>query len=115
MALSSEARFQIARADELLRKREARRQRLVARSRHAAAVLRSDLGATRVWLFGSLNEAWFHEGSDVDIAVEGIAQSRYDEAVSFLETLFGEKVDLVLLDDADAGLADHVRATGEVL
>ncbi len=66
--LSPEAEFQLRRSAARLRAREERRSDLLEAAERAAAMLRDEFGATRVWRFGSLDRAWFHEGSDVDLA-----------------------------------------------
>lgn len=115
MTLSREARFQIARADELLRVREARRAHLKERAREVAVVFREELGARHVWLFGSLDQLWFHEGSDVDLAVEGMPEERYAIALERARAILGEPLDLVLIEGAEAGLARRIRESGELL
>lgn len=69
----------------LVRRERARRRRMRERAAraleaaHAAAdLLRRRYGATRVRLFGSaLHPERFHERSDVDLAVEGLAPQDY--------------------------------------
>lgn len=113
MALSPEARYQLRRAERLLEEREALRQRLLAGVTEAADMLRRDFGATRVVLFGSLLQPWFHEASDVDLAVEGVPDERIDEARERAEDRIGRDVDLVCLERADAGLRARIRETGQ--
>jgi predicted nucleotidyltransferase len=110
--ISREARFQIERAEKLLREREARRARIKERLPEVASMLRS-LGAQEVWLFGSVDQAWFHERSDVDLAVLGMHEPSYEQALVRATEILGEAVDLVRLEDAEQGLARHVRETGE--
>lgn len=82
-----------ARADA----REARRLRGLAVARAAAALLRQDFGAGRVIVFGSLLQpAVFDERSDIDLAVAGIADDKYFQAVAAVNGLDSEfSVDLV--------------------
>ena len=69
----------------LVQRERARRRRMRERAtqaleaaRTAAALLRRRYGATRVRLFGSvLHPERFHERSDVDLAVEGLAPQDY--------------------------------------
>lgn len=77
--------------------REARRLRGWAVARTAAALLRQDFGAARVIAFGSLLQpAVFDERSDIDLAVSGIADDRYFQAVAAVNGLDIEfSVDLV--------------------
>lgn len=113
--LSAEAANQVQRAERRLRDRELRRTRLRQAAATAAQLLREEFGATRVLLFGSLLRAWFHEASDVDLACEGIAGSRLSEAQDRLIELIGEPVDLVALEEAEAGLRQRILASGEPL
>jgi len=54
------------------------RERLLARIREAAAVVKTRFGARRVVLFGSLaHAAWFMPDSDIDLGVEGLAGDAY--------------------------------------
>ncbi|MGQ9554223.1 MAG: nucleotidyltransferase family protein [Anaerolineae bacterium] len=60
---------------------EQQREHLLAQARQAAAMLKSEFGAKRVVLFGSLaHGAWFTPDSDVDMAVEGLSGERYWQA-----------------------------------
>ncbi|MBM3234813.1 nucleotidyltransferase domain-containing protein [Candidatus Poribacteria bacterium] len=53
----------------------------------------------RVYLFGSLAEGFFHEDSDIDLAVEGLEPHLYFKALANLhEVSGGFKVDLVPLE-----------------
>lgn len=78
----------------------------------AAGVLGAEFGAKEVWLFGSLASDRIHERSDVDIAVSGLADERYFEALARVSALVGEPVDLVPLESAPATFAARIRARG---
>ena len=68
-----------------------RAQRAQALARQAAALLRDQFGARRVILFGSLARGdSFHQRSDVDLVVEGIASQDFWRAWSALDTLVSE-------------------------
>lgn len=86
-----------------------------AQACEAARVLQREFGATGVWLFGSLSRPWFHEASDLDLAVEGIGPERVGAAWDRLMTLLGERVDLVALEEAEEGLRRRILETGERL
>lgn len=59
-------------------------------ARQAARLLRERYGVPRVWVFGSLlHPDRFHVGSDVDLAVEGLAIGDYWDALA----------DVLFLDD----------------
>lgn len=77
-----------------------------------------DFSARKVYLFGSLlREDIVHSRSDIDLAVEGLESARYFEALSALWKLLpaGVELDLVPLEEAKSGLAERVRAEGELL
>lgn len=81
-------------------RRAQRRERAWAVAREAAALLKSRFGARRVRVFGSLPTPWFHERSDIDLAVEGIPPDRLSEAEATLADLAPEfHVDLVSLEE----------------
>lgn len=115
MPLSPEARFQIARAEQRLAQRREREQRLLAAAQRVAAVLKDEFGAHRVILFGSLGRAWFHEESDVDLAVEGMELERLGAAWDRAIEIVGSNVDLIALEEAEPRFLNHVRQTGREL
>ena len=113
--------------DELARYRASARQREQKRqqqqklrqeagwrvAREAAQALKQDFGANRVWLFGSLLEVrHIHSQSDVDLAVEGLEDSLYLQAVARLLDLSDFSVDLVQLEYARPRLRQAVEAHG---
>jgi predicted nucleotidyltransferase len=102
--------------EESERRMRARRLREFA---HACARrLVQDFGASKVYLFGSLlREDVVHARSDIDLAVEGLEGTRYFEALSAVwkHLPAGIELDLVLLEEAWPGLAERVRAEGELL
>jgi predicted nucleotidyltransferase len=75
----------------------AERDRLIEKAREAAAMLKQRYGATRVWLFGSLaHKVWFHVGTDVDLAAEGIPPRLFYRACAAIEHVIRDApVDLV--------------------
>ena len=78
-------------------------------------VLKERFGARKVYLFGSVTgRTPWHERSDVDIAVEGLAPQDYMRALSALYKLFppGLELDLISLEEAPPELAAHIR--GEI-
>ncbi|MDY7080697.1 MAG: hypothetical protein SXV54_27770 [Chloroflexota bacterium] len=91
----------------LVRRERSRRRRMRKRAtqateaaRAAADLLRQRYGATRVRLFGSaLYPGRFHERSDVDLAVEGLAPQDYLNAWALVNGPGGEfEIDLVTPD-----------------
>jgi predicted nucleotidyltransferase len=67
-----------------------------------------------VYLFGSLAEGFFHEGSDIDLAVEGLEPHLYFKALAELhEVSGGFKIDLVPLESSS--YKDVILQEGEQL
>ena len=93
----------------------ARARALIGQAELAARTLREELGARRVWLFGSLAWGEPHEGSDVDLFVEGLDAARRSEAERRLECLIEGPFDLVREEDAPPGLAERVHREGREL
>lgn len=101
-----------AREREQARRRdlEARRKRAHTAATAAARVLRQDFGATRVLLFGSLLGGAFHERSDIDLAIEGVAPERFLAAWAAAEQAApGFEIDLVDLASARPWLIEVLR------
>jgi predicted nucleotidyltransferase len=73
--------------------------------------------ARRVWLFGSLAAGGFHERSDIDLVVEGIAGAPVYRAAAELEDLCrGElRVDLIPAEDAQPEVLEKLQRVGELL
>lgn len=78
----------------------------------ATQVLRSEFGASRVVLFGSVlsdqSGLWFHQDSDIDLAVWGICDRLYFKAVGRLQGLSEFVIDLVEPDDAPLYIVDAI-------
>jgi predicted nucleotidyltransferase len=81
----------------------------------AARRLGEELGARRVWLFGSLAWGTPHEASDVDLLVEGLPADAWSSALRLAELELQAPVDVVRVEDAAPGLVDRVRAHGVLL
>jgi predicted nucleotidyltransferase len=90
---------------------------LQAVAQQGAALLKKDFAVSRVWLFGSvLRRDRIHTRSDVDLAVEGLAEAQYLRAVGRLLDLHGDiSVDLVRLEDASTSLRDRIMSEGREL
>src|SRR4051794_38876647 len=70
-------------------------------------------GSTGVWLFGSLAWGEPHQGSDVDLLVEGVPAADWPGAVREVEGLFaGAHVDALRAEDSPRPLVDRVGAEG---
>jgi predicted nucleotidyltransferase len=80
----------------------------------AAADLLLRMGATQVFVFGSVTKAGLRPGSDVDMAVRGLPPTVYFSAVSKASDVLGRPVDLVDLDDPTP-LVRHLIGSGELV
>lgn len=80
----------------------------------AAKMLKSQFGARRVILFGSLAHAgWFSPDSDVDLAVEGLAAKDYWNAWKAIEGIVDDRpVDLIDLETASESLRHAIERYG---
>ena len=79
-----------------------------------ATFLAEEFKVRGVYLFGSLAEGFFHEGSDIDLAVEGLEPSLYFKALArHHEVSEGFKVDLVPLESSS--YKDVILKEGERL
>lgn len=104
-----------ARSREALRRSQQEERRAMARrlAEAAALVLRREFGATRVVLFGSVVTGRFNEGSDIDLAVEGLAAERYFAAWAAAEKATeGFPIDLVAMESTGPWVADALRRDG---
>ena len=83
-------------------------------ARQAARCLRSEFGARRVLVFGSLsNKDWFHQWSDIDLAVWGVPPERYYSSVAMVTGLSPFfKVDLVDPEKCSLGLRACIEREG---
>ncbi len=101
---------------ERVRRRQLRERAAQAleAARAAADLLRQHYGATRVRLFGSaLHPERFHERSDVDLAVEGLAPQDYLRAWARLNGSDAEfEVDLVDSRDCTSYIWEAVEREG---
>ncbi len=109
-------------ARHLARRAQQARERAAERARRlrqglpgAVRLLRSEYGAQRVLLFGSLATGSWGESTDVDLAVEGLPGALYFAALADLMAHFGAPVDLVRLEEAPESLRDRIAAEGEPL
>lgn len=75
-------------------------------------LLKERFDVKEAYLFGSLRgDAPWHEGSDIDIAVEGLPPERYFEALSALWKLIPEgiKLDLVALEEIPPEFVSKIK------
>jgi uncharacterized protein len=82
-------------------------------ARRAAEMLRSEFGATDVYLFGSLAEGTpFGAHSDIDLAAHGLGDAHYKALGRLLSLSRDFEFDLVDLDSCAEGLREAVVAHG---
>jgi len=117
-------RPELARYEEGWRERRRRREAAgKERERRAraclprlAAILMRRFGASGVWVFGSLVSGHFDMGSDIDLAVVGLARADLFRAGAEVEREAGEfRVDLVPLEDAHAYIREIVATEGDLI
>jgi len=73
------------------------------------------VGATRVFLFGSLAWGGVDQHSDIDLAVEGLSPARIDDFGGEAIMQLPARVDVVRLEDARPSLAARILESGELL
>ena len=79
----------------------------------AANMLRG-MGASQVFVFGSLVRGELRPDSDIDMAVSGLPAKVYFSAVSRASDILGRPVDLVDLDD-DTALVRYLLGSQELI
>lgn len=80
----------------------------------AAANLLRSMGASDVFIFGSLVRGELRPESDVDMAVSGLPAEVYFSAISKASDILGRPVDLLDLDD-DTPLVRYLIRSGELI
>lgn len=80
----------------------------------AAANMLLSMGASQVFVFGSLVTGKLRPDSDIDLAVSGLPAKLYFSAVSRASDILGRPVDLVDLDD-DTALVRHLLGSQELI
>ena len=87
-----------------------------AQAQACARALASELGATRVVLFGSVARGDGAPGSDLDLLVAGIPADRWFVAVArAIELVTCAEVDLVPADKVHPHVAARIAVEGQVL
>lgn len=101
------------------RRERVRARRLLAWrvARKAAKTLKTEFGAEKVMVFGSLlHPSRFHERSDVDLAVWGLTGREYYRAVSVLLDIEPAiSVDLIAFEEARPALQQVILREGRKL
>ena len=83
-------------------------------AKQAAKLLRQELGATRVILFGSMLKPHIHKNSDIDLAVWNLPKSDYFQAVGKLQGLSEFAIDLIEPDKAPAYIIEAIAQGIEI-
>lgn len=108
------AHFFARRVRERAANAEARRARLLEALPALVSLLAAQ-GARRVWLFGSLAWGGVHEGSDIDLATQGLAYEDLTRAQGELLQAAPCSADLVRIEEAPDSLAARIRSEGRLL
>ncbi|MBC8235502.1 nucleotidyltransferase domain-containing protein [bacterium] len=74
-----------------------------------------DFGAKKVYLFGSLIDNTFTDGSDIDLAIEGAKTIDYLKAIAALEGINGFSVDLLNFESCSTPIKKRILKYGKVL
>lgn len=94
---------------------EERKAKALAAAQACAELLKTRFGARRVIIFGSLaGEGPWHDRSDIDLAVEGLASEDFFAAYSACCSLLPPGLDLDLVPLEDAYPEMRARILGEV-
>jgi predicted nucleotidyltransferase len=89
-----------------------RKAALMERAKHACEYLHG-LGASEVYLFGSITRDDFHLHSDVDIAVSGLPFEHVYSVESTISDILGtEEFDLVYLEHAKERVKSRILEQG---
>ena len=80
----------------------------------AAANLLREMGASQVFVFGSVVRDDLRPDSDIDMAVRGLPAAVYFSAVSKASDIFRRPVDLLDLSD-DTPLVRYLLSSGELI
>ena len=109
------ARHMVAREQLKVDALERARKTVTGRLELVAEVLRESFGARRVRHFGSLAWGGFHEGSDVDLAVAGVAAQELGHAMAEASRVAGRTVELFCLDELNEDFRLRVVREGREL
>lgn len=103
----------VARAAQEQAELERRRGEILSRVPSIVRILRERFGAARAVLFGSLVWGGFHDRSDVDLAVEGLAAERVGEAMAEASERAGCVVEIFRLEDLSRSFRERILSAGE--
>ena len=94
-----------------------KKRKLILLAQRCAQFLRSKYKVKRVILIGSLVKGFFHDRSDIDLVVEGLAPELYIKALTELYDLLPEGIELNLIpyEDAFVSLKDKSIREGKLI
>jgi len=78
----------------------------------AAGILK-EAGATEVYIFGSAAAGNLKDRSDVDVAVSGLPQALFFEAMGRAAEVLGAELDLIDLDEINP-FTDYLKKKGKL-
>jgi predicted nucleotidyltransferase len=87
-----------------IKKQESKEEKIIKKAKEFAVkcahLLIEKFGAKKVFLFGSLKDGYFHENSDIDLAVEGLPVSLYFKALAEVHRMNNDfRIELIPLED----------------
>lgn len=97
---------------------EIRFRRSLIFAQKAAHYLAKRFKVKKIIAFGSLlKKSKFHKKSDIDLAVEGLAQESYFQALNELWKFLpkGMRMDMVPLEEANPTLKARIKKIGKIL
>jgi predicted nucleotidyltransferase len=95
--------------------RSDRAERLRMKVRETAASIARELGARKVYLFGSLVWGGIHSRTDVDLAVEGLSSAQVDHFSAGVIQTLGVIPDVVRIEEAPENLRRRIEESAEIL
>lgn len=78
-------------------------------------MLVQQFGARRIILFGSLAKGRFQEGSDIDLAAEGIAPGEFFQALAAANRTTAAWVDLKPWEELEPHFRQRILSTGMII
>ena len=99
-------------------KMEYRRKSMISAIKKCASILRKNYNVKKIYLFGSSSrESIIDEHSDIDIAVIGLDNKKYFEALNLLYEIVpkGVNVDLITLKSIDEEFKKDILKKGIVI
>ncbi len=99
-------------------KMEHRRKSMISAIKKCASILKEKYNVKKIILFGSLSrERIIDEHSDIDIAVVGLDNKKYFEALNLLYEIVpkGVDIDLITIESIDEEFRKHILKKGIVI